>query len=156
MFVFLYSHIISAVLALSHYVACPGFMLIPHSVKGMGSWACTTSFYSLSGPGHCLGRSSYLSSPLGFHFCCSFSCHAYGLAMLAHWIYYLFLWAPKAHLLYFYFLLGLWTCWLSFLQCWTIGFITSFLKLPQPFTLLLPLPFPFFSHLPLLLGFFYH
>ena len=51
--------------------------------------------------------------------------------MLAHWIYYFFLWAPMAHLLYLYLLLCLWACWLSFLPCWPIEFVTSFLGLPQ-------------------------
>ena len=84
---------------------CCMFVLIPHSETSVGSSACTASFYSLRGPGHCLGKSPYWSNSLGFHFCCSFSCHAYGLAMLAHWTYYLFHWAPVAHLLYFYLLL---------------------------------------------------
>ena len=53
------------------------------------------------------------------------------LVMLAHWIYYLFSWASTAYLLYFYFLLCPWACWLSFLPCWPIGFITSFLGLPR-------------------------
>ena len=53
-------------------------------------------------------------------------------AMLAHWVYYLFSWVFTAHLLYFYLLLCPWVCWLSFLPCWPIGFITSFLRLPWP------------------------
>ena len=32
----------------------------------------------------------------------------------------------------FLFQLHLWACWLSFLPCWPIGFITSFLGLPRP------------------------
>ena len=52
--------------------------------------------------------------------------------MLAHWIYYLFSWASTTHLLYFYLLLCPWACWLSFLPCWPIGFITSFLGFSRP------------------------
>ena len=58
------------------------------------SWVCSYSLWCekhgflglyclllfLPGLGHCLGRSSCSSSPMGFHFCCSFSCHAHGPA----------------------------------------------------------------------------
>ena len=57
---------------------------------------------------------------------------AFIFAMLAHWVYYLFSWVSSAHLLYLYLLLCPWACWLSFLPCWPIGFITSFLGLPRP------------------------
>ena len=54
------------------------------------------------------------------------------LAMLTHWVNYLFPWVSSAHLLYFYLLLCLWAYWLSSLPCWPIRLITSFLGLLQP------------------------
>ena len=50
--------------------------------------------------------------------------------VLAHWVYYLSPQASMAYLLYFYFLLCPWACWLSFLPCWPLGFIISFLGFP--------------------------
>ena len=52
--------------------------------------------------------------------------------ILAHWANYLFPWASLTHLFYFYLLLCLWTCWLSFLPYWPIGLIISFLGFSQP------------------------
>ena len=51
---------------------------------------------------------------------------------LAYWIYYLLSWDSLAYLLYLYLLLCPWACWLLFLPCWPIGFITFFLGLPWP------------------------
>ena len=53
-------------------------------------------------------------------------------AMLAYWVYYLLSWVSSAHLLCLYLLLCSWVCWLSFLPCWPIGFITSFLGFLRP------------------------
>ena len=72
-FVFFYSHVISAILAFSHSAACLGFVLLPHGVKSVGSWACTTSFYSFIGLGIVLAEAP--ARPTYY----SFSCHAYGL-----------------------------------------------------------------------------
>ena len=52
--------------------------------------------------------------------------------ILVHWANYLFPWASLTHLFYFYLLLCLWTCWLSFFPYWPIGLIISFLGFSQP------------------------
>ena len=52
-------------------------------------------------------------------------------AMLAHWVCYLYSWASIAYLLYFYFLLCPWACWLSFLPCWSLGLLPLFSS-PRP------------------------
>ena len=53
---------------------------------------------------------------------------------LAHWAFYLFLWASLACLLCLYLLFLPWACYLPFLPCWPVGF-TNFLL---PFIFLFP------------------
>ena len=53
-------------------------------------------------------------------------------AILAHYAFYLFSWASKAHLLYLYLLLCIWAYWLPFMPCWTIRLFTFFLGLLRP------------------------
>ena len=71
--------LIPAILALSHSTMCTRFMLISHNVKGSWAFGLVLLPFISSWTGHCLGKSSCLSSPLGFHFCYSFSSHAHGL-----------------------------------------------------------------------------
>ena len=54
------------------------------------------------------------------------------LAMLAHWVYYLFSWVSSTLLLCLYLLLCPRAYWLLFLPCWPIDCITSLLRLPRP------------------------
>ena len=58
---------------------CTRFMLISHNVKGSWAFGLVLLPFISSWTRHCLGKSSCLSSPLGFHFCYSFSSHAHGL-----------------------------------------------------------------------------
>ena len=98
----------------------------PHDVKSVGSWACTASFCPFVGLDIVLAEAPARPARWASIFVAPF------LAMLAHWICYLFPWALMTHLLYFYLLLCPWACWLSFLPHWHIGFITPFLGVPRP------------------------
>ena len=71
--------LIPAILALSRSTMCTRFMLISHNVKGSWAFGLVLLPFISSWTGHCLGKSSCLSSPLGFHFYYSFSSHAHGL-----------------------------------------------------------------------------
>ena len=79
-----------------------------------------TSFLELPQPIYFAFTSCCANGPVSCN-----SCH------VAHWGNYLLPWVSTAHLLYFYFLLCLWVCWLSFMPCWLNGLITyiSFLSL---------------------------
>ena len=142
-------------------------VLTLRGMKCVGSQACTTFSYFFIGMDIAL-ITSFLAMPIGLPIAIP--------AMLTHWANYLFPWVSSAHLLYFYLLLCLWAYWLSFLPCWSIKLITSFLGLPWPiyfaFTSccaygpvgyyshhvglsgLLPIFISFPFHLSLLLGFF--
>ena len=114
------------------------FMLILHSMKGMGSWACTVFFYFLMGLDIvlvevpiCLARWAF--APIASFLAVSMGVLAIILAMLAHWAHYLsFLGLPWPIYFIFYLLLCPWAYLLSFMPCWPIRLITSFLGLPQP------------------------
>ena len=150
------------------------FMLILHSMKGMGSQACTDFSHFLMGLdivfvevpiylarwafapiasflavsmgvlaiilamlAHWAHYLSFLGLPWPIYFIFLPLIMSMGLlavihAMLAHQINYLFPRASTTHLPYFYLLLCLQACWLSFLACWPIGLINFFLGFPRP------------------------
>ena len=129
-----------------------------------------TSYYALGFAGchSChVGPLDLLPLFLGFHgpftlllpFIVPMGLLAVILVILAHWIYYLFSWAFTAQLLCFCHLLCPQTFQLTFLPCWPIEFITSFLGFSRPIyftfkssTSLFLSPFPIFRLL-LPLGF---
>lgn len=169
---------------MSHSTTCLLCLCLPFvAIRAWALGFCTAFSYFFTGLDIALAEALVHPTPWAFAPITSFlampiSQPAVILAMLAHWANYLFPWASLVHLLYSYPLLCLWVCWLSFLPCWPIGFITSFLGLPQPiyfsFTSfyaygpvscyschldllgLLPLSIFFPFHLSLLLGFFCH
>ena len=123
--------------------------MLAHWIYYLFSWASTTHLlYFTSCCGHeptgchsChVGSLGLLPLFLGFHnpfalllpLVVPIGLLAIILVLLAHWVYSLFSWVSTAHLLYFFILLCPWAYWLSFLLCWPIGFITSFLGLLQP------------------------
>ena len=106
-------------------------MLILHGMKGMGSRACTAFSYFLMGLDIALAEAfvhpacwafapitSFLAVPMGLL--------AVILAMLAHWVYYLFSRASTTHLLYFY--LFHFPFSLTFPYCWASSTIGLFVK----------------------------
>ena len=108
-FVFFYSYAIFVILAMSHSTVC--LLCSCLSFTAWRMWALRLVLLPLVMP---MGLLVVI------------------LAMLAHYAFYLFSWAFKAHLLYLYLLLCIWAYWLPFMLCWPIGLFTFFLRLLRP------------------------
>ena len=131
------SHVISAVISMSHSIVSLVFVLILHGMKGVGSGTCNVSSYFPTGLD--IGLAKVPAHPVRWTFALvtyllamPMDLLAVILVMLVHWVFHIFSWAFVTHLLYFYLLLCPWVCWLSFLPCLPIELFSSFPGIPRP------------------------